>query len=174
MVDERPAPLMLNEATSLSDVVLVDEFVAVAWKKDGAFYRFSCSEKPNLKLRFDASQALKGLETEAGVFVAKDTQGFERMVTFYNVPSRYEFNRLGAAWFVDPGDEEPEQPKRTPEEQAAREAELEALIAGQDAPADMRRWNADQDRIVAENTALMHKHGIAPKAGKHAKPGSKG
>lgn len=33
MVDERPAPLMLNEATNLSDVMLVDEFVEVAWKK---------------------------------------------------------------------------------------------------------------------------------------------
>ncbi|WP_298233938.1 hypothetical protein [uncultured Azohydromonas sp.] len=174
MVDERPAPLTLNDATNLSDVVLVDEFVEVDWKKDGAFYRFSCSEKPNLKLRFDASQVLDVLDAETGVFLAKDAQGFAHMVTFYSVPSRYEFNRLGAAWFVDPGDEEPEQPKRTPEEQAAHEAELEALIAEQEAPTDMPRWNAVLDRIVAENTALMHKHGIARKAGKHAKPGSKG
>lgn len=38
----------------------------------------------------------------------------------------------------------------------------------------MARWHAILDRIVAENTALMQKHGIAHKAGKNAKPGSKG
>jgi hypothetical protein len=172
MVDERPAPLTLNDATNLSDVVLVDEFVEGDWKKDGAFYRFSCSEKPNLKLRFDACQVLKVLDAEAGVFTAKDAHGFEHMITFYSVPSRYEFHRLGIAWFVDPGDEEPEQPKRTPEEQAAHDAEVEALIAEQEAPTDMPRWNAILDRIVAENTALMHKHGITRKAGKKAKPDS--